>query len=66
MKVDVLMYSPRHINAILIEEQGMKKWHFTRFYGHPKTGKREDSWKLLKCLSHRSNLPWVCMGTSMR
>ena len=62
MKVDVLMYSPRHINAILIEEQGMKKWHFTGFYGHSKTGKREDSWKLLKCLSHRSNLPWVCMG----
>lgn len=24
--------------------------------------KREDSWKLLECLSHRSNLSWVCIG----
>ena len=26
IKVDVLTYSPMHINAIVTEEQGMKKW----------------------------------------
>ena len=26
MKVDVLTYSPMHIDAIVTEEQGMKKW----------------------------------------
>ena len=62
MKVDVLTYSPRHINAIVTEEHGMKKWHFIGFYGHPKTGKREESWKLLESLSHRINLPWICRG----
>ena len=40
----------------------MKKWRFTSFYGHPETRKREESWKLMERLSHRSNLPWVCMG----
>ena len=40
MKVDILTYSPRHIDAIVIEEQGKKKWRFTGFYGHLETGKR--------------------------
>ncbi|XP_023881716.1 uncharacterized protein LOC111994088 [Quercus suber] len=62
LQVDIFNYSPRHIDAIITEEQGTKKWRFTGFYGHPKTGKREESWKLLENLSHRSNLPWVCMG----
>ena len=26
IKVDVLTYSPMHIDAIVTEEQGMKKW----------------------------------------
>ena len=62
MKVDVLTLSPRHIDAIISEEQGMKKWCFTGFYGHPKTRKSVESWNLLESLSHRCNLPWVCMG----
>ena len=61
VKVDVLTYSPRHIDVVIIEEQGTRKWCFTGFYGHPETGKREESWKLLESLSNR-NLPWVCMG----
>nr|POE83547.1 hypothetical protein CFP56_48278 [Quercus suber] len=62
MQVEILTYSPRHIDAIMTEEQGRKKWRFTGFYGHPETGKREESWKLMESLSHRSDLPWVCMG----
>ena len=62
MQVDVLTYSPRHIDAIVTEEQGRKKWRFIGFYGHPETEKREESWKLMESLSHRSDLPWICMG----
>ena len=62
IKVDVLTYSPMHIDAIVTEEQGMKKWRFSGFYGHSKTRKGEESWKLLESLSHRSNLLWVCIG----
>jgi len=62
MKVDVQTYSPRHIDAIVTEEQGNKQWRFTGFYGHPKTNKREESWRLLEELSTRSDLPWICMG----
>ena len=57
VKVDVLSYSPRHIDVVVFEEQGTRKWRFTGFYGHPETGKREESWKLLESLSNRSNLP---------
>ena len=62
VKVDVLTYSPRHIDVVVIEEQGTRKWRFTGFYGHLETGKREESWKLLESLINRSNLPWICMG----
>ena len=62
LQVDIQTYSPRHIDAIVSEEQGTKKWRFTGFYGHPETGQREESWKLLENLSHRSDLPWICMG----
>ena len=61
MQVDVLTYSLQHINAIVIEEQGRKKWRFIGFYGHPETGKREESWNLLESLNRRSDLPWICM-----
>ena len=39
LHVDILSYSPRHIDAIVSEEQSMKKWRFIRFYGHPETRK---------------------------
>ena len=62
LQVDIQTYSRRHIDAIVVEEQGTKKWRFTDFYGYPKTGQREESWKLLENFSHRSDLPWICMG----
>nr|XP_023917061.1 uncharacterized protein LOC112028598 [Quercus suber] len=62
LQVDILSYSPGHIDAIVSEEQGLKKWRFTRFYGHPETRKRGESWTLLENLSSRNQLPWVCMG----
>ncbi|KAL0009751.1 hypothetical protein SO802_004859 [Lithocarpus litseifolius] len=62
LSVDVQTYSPNHIDAVITEEDGNKKWRFTGLYGHPKTSKREESWRLLVNLSTRSDLPWVCMG----
>ena len=32
--VDVQTYFPCHIDAIVTEEQGNKKWRFTGFYGN--------------------------------
>lgn len=60
--MEVQTYSPSHIDATVTEEQGARKWMFTSFYGHPKTSRRSESWALLKTLSTRSDLPWVCMG----
>ena len=60
--VEVQTFFPRHIDVIIAEDEGEKKWHFARFYGHPETSKRVESWSLLVNLSTRSELPWVCMG----
>ena len=57
-----MSYSSGHIDAIVSEEQGMKKWRFTGFYGHLETSKRGESWTMLEDLSRWSNLLWVCMG----
>ena len=37
-------------------------WRFTGFYGDPETASRENSWNLLRDLSQRLALPWVCVG----
>ena len=60
--VDVHTFSPRHIDAVIMEDRGNKNWRFTGFYGNLETSKREESWVLLVNLSTRSALPWVCMG----
>jgi len=61
-KVDIQTFSPRHIDAIVIEEHNNRTWRFTGFYGHSETSKREDSWRLLEELTMRSDLPWLCIG----
>ncbi|XP_050281196.1 uncharacterized protein LOC126722089 [Quercus robur] len=60
--VEVQTYSPNHIDVIISENQGARKWRFTGFYEHPKTSRCNESWTLLSRLSSRSDLPWVCMG----
>ena len=55
--VEVQTFSPKHIDAIIMEDEGKNKWHFIGFYGHPETTKREESWSLLMNLSTRSELP---------
>ena len=60
--MDVQTYSPYHIDSIVIDDHGNRKWRFTGFYGHPETGKREELWRLLDELERRFTLPWICMG----
>ena len=60
--MDVQTYSPNHIDVIVTDNHGNRKWRFTGFYGHPETGKREESWRLLEELERRYALPWICMG----
>ena len=60
--MDGQTYSPHHIDAIVTDDHGNRKWRFTGFYGHLETSKREESWKLLEELERRFTLPWICMG----
>ena len=53
--------SERYIDTII--DHGMNDaWHFTGFYGEPNTANREISWSLLRDLSSRFSIPWVCLG----
>ena len=59
--VDVQSYSDRHIDAIITEDSGFK-WRITGFYGNLEVHKRKESWDLLKALSRKFQLPWLCFG----
>ena len=61
MNVDVQTFSARHIDVI-IDLGANDAWQFTGFYGDPETANWESSWTLLRLLSQRFNLPWVCIG----
>ncbi|MCH82709.1 endonuclease/exonuclease/phosphatase family protein [Trifolium medium] len=38
------------------------KWRLTGFYGYPDSGRRQDSWDLLRTLAQDNSLPWCIMG----
>lgn len=42
-EVEVLDFSQWHIHALIRNESSRKEWCWTRFYGHPNTGKRSQS-----------------------
>ena len=57
----VLTSSNNHIDGVV--DQGMDDaWRFTGFCGELETASREHSWNLLRDLSHRHSLPWICLG----
>ena len=60
-QVDVQSRSERHIDVI-IDHRVDDAWRFTSFYGDPNTASRENSWSLLRDLSNRFSLPWICLG----
>ncbi|XP_043814106.1 uncharacterized protein LOC122724009 [Manihot esculenta] len=41
---------------------GSAQWCFTGFYGCPEPTRRRTSWNLLRELSSRNDLPWLCCG----
>ena len=61
LDVDVQTFSTNHIDAI-VNQRVDNAWRFTGFYEDPNTANQENSWGLLRALSHQFNLPWVCMG----
>ena len=62
LQVEPLTYSQRHIDVIVNEEGGNKRWRFTSFYGNPKMSKWEESWSLIRNLNNRCDLSWVIIG----
>ena len=50
-----------HIDADVTEDDGFV-WRLTGIYGEPKSGGKENTWKLMRILHGRSNLPWMCFG----
>ena len=61
IQLDVQTSSNNHIDAVV--DQGMDDaWRITGFYGNPDSANREDSWSLLRNLSHHFSLPWICIG----
>ncbi|GLT46072.1 hypothetical protein SLA2020_198580 [Shorea laevis] len=61
VQIQLLSYSQSHID-MEIRDMTDFSWHLTGFYGHPETGRRHESWALLKSLKSSSTLPWVCLG----
>ncbi|XVE53746.1 hypothetical protein DITRI_Ditri03aG0027500 [Diplodiscus trichospermus] len=55
-------FSKNHIDAGVLNDDGLVSWRITGFYGDPITGQRYRSWDLLRTLVGQSSLPWLCMG----
>ena len=50
-----------HIDAIINKDME-DEWHFTGFYGEPKTFRRIESWNLLRSLNQKFQTPRLCAG----
>jgi hypothetical protein len=63
VKVDLINFSPHHIDVIVHEEKVIK-WRSTFVYGEPCGQLRPDFWKLLKRIKTNGyeNLPWLMLG----
>ena len=53
--------TPTYIDAVVNPEVD-DAWRFTGFYENPVTANWEHSWALLKHLSLKMDLPWICVG----
>ena len=59
--MDVWGLSHWYIDALIDYDNSDEAWRFTRFYGHPETNEREETWTLLKSLKHNNQIPWFCI-----
>lgn len=55
-------FSRWHIDAHITCNKTGITWRITGFYGHPDTGKREETWSILESLGRENQLPWLCIG----
>ena len=62
IKVEVQGYLGNYIDAIVTDLELGFKWRFTGFYGNPETHCRKESWDLLRSLSQKYQLLWLCFG----
>ena len=60
MQVRVRTYSQHHIDVHVYMDSNSWCW-LSSFYGHPKTTKSRETWKLLKHLANMAQSPWVCV-----
>ena len=64
--MEVQEYLDNYIDAIVIDPSSGFKWKITRFYGHPKTHRRKESWNLPQTLNRRYRMSQMCSETSMK
>ncbi|XP_019188355.1 PREDICTED: uncharacterized protein LOC109182660 [Ipomoea nil] len=57
----LLSYSKNYVD-VEVSMPGFDKWRMTGYYGFAQRGRQNDSWGLIRSLSHRSELPWVVIG----
>ncbi|KAL7111975.1 hypothetical protein ACP275_05G123500 [Erythranthe tilingii] len=62
MNVDLLSFSPNHIDVEVQAKEKEAKWRFTGFYGFADQSQRHKSWNLLRTLRDHSDLPWMVGG----
>lgn len=55
-------FSKRHIDVIVDDAEISRNWHLTGFYSTPYVRDREDSWAVLKTLSHEEDIHWFVCG----
>ncbi|GAV68371.1 hypothetical protein CFOL_v3_11874, partial [Cephalotus follicularis] len=59
LDLSIQSYSKSHIEAIMKLRNGQEIWIF-RFYGHPIAHQCHHIGSLMKELSHRHDIPWLC------
>ena len=62
IKVEVQGYSRSYIDVVVTDPELGFKWCITGFYGNPETHRRKESCDLLRSLSQKYQLPWLCFG----
>ena len=58
--IEIKSFSRHHIDAVVTKEGTSFKWRITRFYGHPETHRRKESWNFMNTLNSQFQLPWMC------
>ncbi|XP_075669974.1 uncharacterized protein LOC142639717 [Castanea sativa] len=62
LTVEVQGYSRNFIDVVVTNSESEFKWRITGFYGNSETHCRKETWDLLKSLSQKDQLHWLCFG----